>query len=72
MPNIFRLIRRTYTTSAIKPKVCIVGSGPAGFYAAQHISKHLQDAEVDIYEQLPVPFGLVRFVSPNIESELDP
>ncbi|KAM4524333.1 NADPH:adrenodoxin oxidoreductase, mitochondrial [Odontesthes bonariensis] len=48
------------------PKVCIVGSGPAGFYTAQHIIKARQDVEVDIYERLPVPFGLVRFgVAPD-------
>ncbi|KAK2820927.1 hypothetical protein Q5P01_023886 [Channa striata] len=52
--------------SSVSPKVCIVGSGPAGFYTAQHLIKARQDAEVDIYEQLPVPFGLVRFgVAPD-------
>ncbi|KAM3859900.1 NADPH:adrenodoxin oxidoreductase, mitochondrial [Diretmus argenteus] len=48
------------------PKVCIVGGGPAGFYTAQHLIKTRQDVEVDIYERLPVPFGLVRFgVAPD-------
>uniref|UniRef100_A0A8C3AW24 NADPH:adrenodoxin oxidoreductase, mitochondrial n=1 Tax=Cyclopterus lumpus TaxID=8103 RepID=A0A8C3AW24_CYCLU len=48
------------------PKVCIVGSGPAGFYTAQQLIKARQDVEVDIYERLPVPFGLVRFgVAPD-------
>ncbi|XP_027145463.1 NADPH:adrenodoxin oxidoreductase, mitochondrial [Larimichthys crocea] len=52
--------------SSGKPKVCIVGGGPAGFYTAQHLIKACQDAEVDIYERLPVPFGLVRFgVAPD-------
>ncbi|XP_023129168.1 NADPH:adrenodoxin oxidoreductase, mitochondrial [Amphiprion ocellaris] len=52
--------------SSCNPKVCIVGSGPAGFYTAQHIIKARQDVEVDIYERLPVPFGLVRFgVAPD-------
>ncbi|XP_042253250.1 NADPH:adrenodoxin oxidoreductase, mitochondrial isoform X2 [Thunnus maccoyii] len=52
--------------SSCSPKVCIVGGGPAGFYTAQHLIKARQDAEVDIYEQLPVPFGLVRFgVAPD-------
>lgn len=41
-------------------KVCIVGAGPAGFYAAQYLVKHLADVRVDIVEKLPVPFGLVR------------
>ncbi|XP_019721188.1 NADPH:adrenodoxin oxidoreductase, mitochondrial [Hippocampus comes] len=52
--------------SSCRPKVCVVGSGPAGFYTAQHLIKGRQDVEVDIYEQLPVPFGLVRFgVAPD-------
>lgn len=52
--------------SSCSPKVCVVGSGPAGFYTAQHLIKARKDVEVDIYEQLPVPFGLVRFgVAPD-------
>ncbi|XP_061912257.1 NADPH:adrenodoxin oxidoreductase, mitochondrial isoform X1 [Entelurus aequoreus] len=52
--------------SSCRPKVCIVGSGPAGFYTTQHLIKARQDIEVDIYERLPVPFGLVRFgVAPD-------
>ncbi|XP_074475247.1 NADPH:adrenodoxin oxidoreductase, mitochondrial [Sebastes fasciatus] len=52
--------------SSCGPKVCIVGGGPAGFYTAQHLIKARQDVEVDIYERLPVPFGLVRFgVAPD-------
>lgn len=48
------------------PRVCVVGSGPAGFYTAQHLIKARQDIQVDIYERLPVPFGLVRFgVAPD-------
>ncbi|KAK3919324.1 NADPH:adrenodoxin oxidoreductase, mitochondrial [Frankliniella fusca] len=47
-------------------KICIVGGGPAGFYAAQHIIKTLPQCEIDIFERLPVPFGLVRFgVAPD-------
>lgn len=52
--------------SSCRPKVCIVGSGPAGFYTAQHVIKARPDVDVDIYERLPVPFGLVRFgVAPD-------
>ncbi|CAL8282627.1 unnamed protein product [Merluccius merluccius] len=53
-------------SSAASGKVCVVGGGPAGFYTAQHLVKACQDVQVDIYEQLPVPFGLVRFgVAPD-------
>nr|XP_015819225.2 NADPH:adrenodoxin oxidoreductase, mitochondrial isoform X1 [Nothobranchius furzeri] len=52
--------------SSGSPKVCIVGSGPAGFYTAQHLLKAHQNVQVDVYERLPVPFGLVRFgVAPD-------
>ncbi|KAK7113077.1 NADPH:adrenodoxin oxidoreductase, mitochondrial-like isoform X2 [Littorina saxatilis] len=48
------------------PHVAIVGSGPAGFYTAQQIIKGHPTVRVDIYEKLPVPFGLVRFgVAPD-------
>lgn len=42
-------------------RVAIVGSGPAGFYAAEHLLKPDQPAvEVDMFDRLPTPFGLVR------------
>jgi len=44
----------------------IIGSGPAGFYAAARIIQKNKDAIVDLYEQLPTPFGLVRYgVAPD-------
>ncbi|XP_030560287.1 NADPH:adrenodoxin oxidoreductase, mitochondrial [Drosophila novamexicana] len=53
------------STAAAK-RICIVGAGPAGFYAAQYLLKQLSDCTVDIVEKLPVPFGLVRFgVAPD-------
>ncbi|XP_059720269.1 NADPH:adrenodoxin oxidoreductase, mitochondrial isoform X2 [Haemorhous mexicanus] len=59
-------LRRWLSSAAPAPRVCVVGSGPAGFYTAQHILKHHGGALVDIYEKLPVPFGLVRFgVAPD-------
>jgi adrenodoxin-NADP+ reductase len=46
--------------------VAIIGSGPAGFYTAQRIMTRVPDAKVDMYESLPVPYGLVRFgVAPD-------
>ncbi|XP_014088594.2 NADPH:adrenodoxin oxidoreductase, mitochondrial [Bactrocera oleae] len=52
--------------SGATKRICIVGAGPAGFYAAQYILKHLSDCAVDIIEKLPVPFGLVRYgVAPD-------
>ncbi|CAH0558922.1 unnamed protein product [Brassicogethes aeneus] len=64
--HIFKFFKRLYSSSKTNPKICIVGGGPAGFYAAQHLIKKLKNVQVDIYEKLPVPFGLVRFgVAPD-------
>src|SRR3990170_4981480 len=42
-------------------RVAIVGSGPAAFYAADHLFKQPGlAAEVDMFDRLPTPFGLVR------------
>uniref|UniRef100_A0A0E0CJ57 NADPH:adrenodoxin oxidoreductase, mitochondrial n=1 Tax=Oryza meridionalis TaxID=40149 RepID=A0A0E0CJ57_9ORYZ len=40
--------------------VCVVGSGPAGFYTADKMLKGHEGAQVDIIDRLPTPFGLVR------------
>ncbi|XP_027846285.2 NADPH:adrenodoxin oxidoreductase, mitochondrial isoform X3 [Aphis gossypii] len=46
--------------------VGIVGAGPAGFYCAQQLLKKIPGCQIDIYEKLPVPFGLVRYgVAPD-------
>lgn len=41
-------------------RVAIVGSGPSGFYAAEALFKAEVSVNVDMFERLPVPFGLVR------------
>jgi len=42
-------------------RVAVVGAGPAGFYAAEHLQKHKDvDVEVDLIDRLPTPYGLVR------------
>ncbi len=40
--------------------VAIVGTGPSGFYAAEHLLKKAPGVEVDLFDRLPTPFGLVR------------
>ncbi|KAJ7537246.1 hypothetical protein O6H91_12G104900 [Diphasiastrum complanatum] len=40
--------------------ICIVGSGPAGFYTADKLMKRFGQAKVNMLERLPTPFGLVR------------
>jgi ferredoxin--NADP+ reductase len=48
-------------------RVAIVGSGPAGFYAADYLLKAKDIVfDVDMFDRLPAPFGLVRFgVAPD-------
>jgi ferredoxin/flavodoxin---NADP+ reductase len=46
-------------------RIAVIGSGPAGFYAAGHLLKagadgHSINIEVDMFERLPTPWGLVR------------
>ena len=47
-------------------RMAVIGSGPAGFYTAYKVMSRIENAVVDMYEQLPVPYGLVRFgVAPD-------
>jgi ferredoxin/flavodoxin---NADP+ reductase len=42
-------------------RVAVVGSGPAGFYAAgQLLGDKERTVEVDVFDRLPTPWGLVR------------
>jgi ferredoxin--NADP+ reductase len=48
-------------TTANPLRVAIVGAGPAGFYVVEHLFR--QDnltVEIDMFDRLPTPFGLVR------------
>jgi ferredoxin--NADP+ reductase len=53
--------------SADRPlRVAVIGSGPAGFYAAGHLLASDFPIEVDMIERLPTPWGLVRLgVAPD-------
>ncbi len=46
--------------------MAVLGSGPAGFYTAYKVMSSIENAIIDMYECLPVPFGLVRYgVAPD-------
>lgn len=52
----------------MKLRLAIVGAGPAGIYAADILLKHERgfDVSIDLFEQLPAPYGLVRYgVAPD-------
>lgn len=53
-----RWLSRGFSSNPLR--VCVVGSGPAGFYTAEKMLKTHQQAQVDIIDRLPSPFGLVR------------
>ena len=48
--------------SASNPlRVAIVGSGPAGFYAAEELLKAEEpQVTVDLFDRLPTPYGSPR------------
>ncbi len=47
-------------------RVAVIGSGPAGFYAAAALLAADVPVEVDLFERLPTPWGLVRLgVAPD-------
>ena len=50
--------------------IAIIGSGPAGYYAAEAAQKKYgEEVAVDIIDRLPVPFGLIRTgVAPDHQS----
>ncbi|WP_024801771.1 FAD-dependent oxidoreductase [Nocardia sp. BMG51109] len=53
--------------SATNPlRIAIVGAGPAGIYAADALMKSDAEVNIDLYERMPAPFGLIRYgVAPD-------
>ncbi len=42
-------------------RVAIIGSGPSAFYAAEHLEKQANlTVQIDMFDRLPTPYGLVR------------
>jgi ferredoxin/flavodoxin---NADP+ reductase len=46
--------------SGSTPRVAIVGAGPAGAFAASSLLRARGDVEIDLFERLPTPWGLLR------------
>ena len=51
-------------------RVAIIGTGPSGLFAAQALTNQTAiPVEIDLYDRLPTPFGLLRYgVAPDHES----
>jgi hypothetical protein len=68
---LFHTFNRRYSSKHIpqdgRPfRMAVIGSGPAGFYTAYKVMSKIDNAIVDMYEQLPTPYGLVRYgVAPD-------
>ncbi|MDN6380031.1 MAG: cytochrome P450, partial [Brevibacterium aurantiacum] len=43
------------------PKVAIIGAGPAGCFSAKEILRQVPGSTADVYDRLPVPYGLLRY-----------
>jgi ferredoxin--NADP+ reductase len=43
-----------------KARVAIVGAGPAGAFAADRLRRRYGNVEIDLFERLPTPWGLLR------------
>jgi len=42
-------------------RVAVIGAGPAGFYVAEHLLRRADlTIDVDLFDRLPTPYGLVR------------
>lgn len=46
--------------SQAQRSIAIVGSGPSGFYLAEALERSGINPQIDIFDRLPTPFGLVR------------
>jgi ferredoxin/flavodoxin---NADP+ reductase len=47
-------------TGSSPHRVAIVGAGPAGAFAAAELLRARGDVEIDLFERLPTPWGLLR------------
>jgi ferredoxin--NADP+ reductase len=47
-------------TAGAPARVAIVGAGPAGAFAADRLLRARGDVEIDLFERLPTPWGLLR------------
>lgn len=63
----FRLNHMSLTVTPDRPlRVAVIGSGPSGIYAAEALLKSDLNVDIDVFDRLPTPYGLVRYgVAPD-------
>jgi ferredoxin--NADP+ reductase len=49
-----------FSSEGIPLTVAVIGAGPSGFYAAEALIKSGLSVQIDMYDRLPSPYGLVR------------
>lgn len=47
--------------AAPQPSIAVVGSGPAGCFTTQALRRRFPEARIDVYDAMPVPYGLARY-----------
>lgn len=59
--------RTTMSDTSSTLRAAVIGSGPSGFYSAEALFRQAGiTVEVDLFDRLPVPYGLVRYgVAPD-------
>jgi ferredoxin--NADP+ reductase len=53
--------KTTELGSTVRPlRVAVIGAGPAGFYTTEALLRTDRPVQVDLFDRLPTPYGLVR------------
>lgn len=67
--NYKMIFTKRFAFSSIADKIlpfAVVGGGPAGLYCAKKLLKNVENIRIDVFEKMPIPFGLIRYgVAPD-------
>lgn len=54
-------VKENASSDGAGPRVAVVGAGPAGCFSAKEILRQVPGSRVDVFDRLPVPYGLLRY-----------
>src|SRR5882757_4277778 len=60
MPRVSKDTAPARSSPPMPLSIAIVGSGPAGCYAAEKLARDAPGAAIDVIDKLPTPYGLIR------------